>query len=358
MSRGTLATISTSALQHNFQQVKTQAPNAKIWSVVKANAYGHDALAVAKILNASDGFAVSTLDEGLALREAGIDQPILLLEGVTQASHLATVAKHGMHCVLHCPEQLVHLAQVRLADPLRVWLKIDTGMHRLGFAAATMAAVVAQLADHPDVQLVGLMTHLASADDERQDAATRRQIALFQESALPAPAHSIANSAAILRHQSSHADWVRPGIMLYGASPVAALTAAHFKLRPVMSFMTPVIALRTIEPGEQVGYGLRWQAQRPTRIATLAAGYGDGYPRHAPDGTPVWLNGQQVPLVGRVSMDMLTVDASDLPALKVGDMAELWGQNLSVDQVASHIGTIGYELLTRLSPRVPVKVVE
>ncbi|MEJ2041903.1 MAG: alanine racemase [Reinekea sp.] len=358
MSRGTRATISRSALLHNFQRVRQYAPQSKIWTVVKANAYGHGANRIVDILSESDGFAVSTLDEGLALRAHGVRQPVMLLEGVTEAEHLHLAVEQGLQCVLHCPSQLQQLEQVILEQPLQVWVKIDTGMHRLGFTAEQCKSLWQTLGQIPQVRMIGAMTHFASADDMEQDSATLQQIRVFQRLSPTGLTSSMANSAAIIRHPSSHAEWVRPGIMLYGASPIADHQAAAFNLKPVMSFESPVIAVRTVNAGVRIGYGLRWQAQRDSKIATLAVGYGDGYPRHAPDGTPVWLNGQRVPIAGRVSMDMLMLDVTDLPAVQVGDRAELWGEHLSVDEVASHIGSIGYELLTRLSSRVDYKIVD
>ncbi len=358
MSRGTRALISRSALQHNFAQVKLRAPSSKIWAVVKANAYGHGASAVAKVLSDADGFAVSTFDEGIALRNDGISKPIILLEGVTDGSQLAEVARQRFHCVVHCREQVEQIASESTTDPLIVWLKADTGMHRLGFSPNEVAAIRAQLQSFSHVKLSGIMTHLACADDQAQNETTNAQVSQFQEITQLTDITSIGNSAGIIMNERWHGDWVRPGIMLYGATPVATKSAASLDLQAVMTFQSPVIAVRRVQRGEGVGYGHRWHAPRDSVIATLAAGYGDGYPRHAPDGTPVWVNGQIAPLVGRVSMDMLMIDVTDLAQVQVGDMAELWGEHLPVDQVASAIDTIGYELLTRLSGRVPLEFVD
>ncbi len=356
MSRCTRAIIRTSALKHNLDQVRQYAPGSRVWSVVKAGGYGHGATIVAQALIETDGFAVATLDEALALRQQGINHPILLLEGVTDSEHWLVAVTESLQCVVHCDEQIEQLKQVSLDSPLSVWIKIDTGMHRLGFAPERVGSIVSELQTLTNISVAGSLTHLASADEAPKDAVTQQQIKTFYDVAPADSLHSIANSAGIIRHMNSHADWIRPGIMLYGASPVAVQRAKDFGLRPVMTLEAPVIAIRVIAEGECVGYGHCWQAKQPSRIATLAIGYGDGYPRHAPDGTPVWLNGQCVPLVGRVSMDMLTVDVSGLDSVAVGDMAELWGENLSVDKVAEHIGTIGYELLTRVSTRVHFQI--
>ena len=357
MSRGTRAQISQSALRHNFQRVQYYAPNAKVWAVVKANGYGHGATLVATTLGDADGFAVSTIAEGIALRNDGIRQPIILLEGVTDSSHLAVASDYDLICVVHCDEQLRQIVSFQNTPTLTVWLKIDTGMHRLGFSTGDVARARQLLATLPNVTLAGVMTHFACADNPLQRKVTEQQLLLFLSQTLVNDCTSIANSAAIITDQNWHGDWVRPGIMLYGASPLADKTAADLDLKAAMTFVSPVIALHKVRQGDSIGYGLRWQAVRDSLIATLAVGYGDGYPRHAPDGTPVWLNGEIVPLAGRVSMDMIMVDVTDLTCVSVGDIAELWGQNLPVDLVAQHIGTIGYELVTRLSPRVEHELV-
>jgi len=358
MSRGTLAKISQSALLHNFKRVQEYAPNSKIWAVVKANGYGHGASLVAQTLTQADGFAVSTIAEGIALREEGIKQPIILLEGVTDSAHIAAASAFDLICVIHCDEQLRQLISYQEIPPLTVWLKIDSGMHRLGFSAQEVDQARQLLSSIPVVNLAGMMTHLACADNPEQNVVTERQLELFHRHVTSNDCISIANSAAIVSNAHWHGDWVRPGIMLYGASPVMDKTANDLQLRAAMTFVSPVIALHNIKRGEGIGYGHRWHAQRDSIIATLAVGYGDGYPRHAPDGTPVWLNGEIVPLAGRVSMDMIMVDVTDLASVSVGDVAELWGQNLPVDLVAKYIGTIGYELVTRLSPRVDHEMVD
>lgn len=354
MSRGTCAYMDPSALQDNLQRVRALAPGARVWAVVKADGYGHGAVQAAQALHQADGFAVATLAEAQALREAGIDAPILLLEGTLGPLQALDAVRLGCDTVVHQAEQLAFLeAMADRLDQQVIWLKVDTGMHRLGVEPDQVPDFVQRIrAIHPG-QPINLMTHFASAD-EPQTPNTSVQIARFNQlaQALPDARLCLANSAGVMAWPESHGDWIRPGIMLYGASPGFGKTGLELGLKPVMRLTAPVIALRNVPAGDWVGYGARWQASRESRIATLAIGYGDGYPRHAPDNTPVWLGGQRVPLVGKVSMDMLTVDVTDTPDIQLGDAAELWGEHLSVDEVASHIGTVGYELLTRVSPRV------
>lgn len=357
MSRGTKAIIRQAAWRHNFQVVKNNAQQAKVWSVVKANAYGHGVSAAVQALkDVTDGFAVATLAEGIALRELGIDKPILLLEGITFAEHLADVIKYNLQTVVHCQEQLDFFHDLKANELVTIWLKLDSGLHRIGFSPENLPLVEQRLSQQPQLILNGYMTHLANADDPNH-AFTDQQISVFEQAVPVHATASLANSAAIVHFPQAHKDWVRPGIMLYGATPSANRAASDFGLVPVMTLQTPIIAIRSIKKGDRVGYGQRWQAERDSLIATLAIGYGDGYPRHAPDGTPFWLRGQKIALAGRVSMDMITVDVTDIKSAKVGDMVECWGDHLPVDEVAHAVGTIGYELLTRVSTRVVFEVV-
>lgn len=352
MSRGTRASIDASALRHNLQRVRDLAPGSRVWAVVKADGYGHGAERVARALDAADGFAVATLHEARCLREAGITAPLLLLEGTIDRDQALEAVELGCDTVVHQQEQLSHLEQLagRLQGQ-RLWLKIDTGMHRLGVYPNEVADFYRRLRALSPDRPVGVMSHFASAD-EADRTPTERQLRVFEQ-CLPSGAPvSLANSAGVMAWPQSHGDWVRPGIMLYGASPGFDRTGLELRLRAAMRLTAPVIAVREVPPGDRIGYGGRWQARRSTRVATLAIGYGDGYPRHAPDGTPVWLAGRRVPLVGKVSMDMITVDVTGLERLTIGEDAELWGPNLSVDEVARHVGTVGYELLTRVSARV------
>ena len=336
-------------------------------AVVKADAYGHGAVRVASALADADGFAVARLDEALALRAAGIAKPVLLLEGVTSVGELAQALHAGLDLVVHDLSQVEMLEQADAADggasgarrPV-VWLKVDTGMNRLGFRPeAALAARARLLAGPVAPRELRLMTHLARADEAD---ATPTEAQLVRFAALVAgwtavagapPVTSIGNSAGTLRGAASQGDWIRPGLALYGASPFAGRSATALGLAPVMTLETEVIALREVPTGEGVGYGAAWRAARSSRIAILAAGYADGLPRHLPSGAPVLFAAGRAPLAGRVSMDMVAVDVTDLPPVAVGERAVLWGRGLPVDEVAAAAGTIAYELLCAVAPRVP-----
>ena len=338
-------------------------------AVVKADAYGHGAVRVASALADADGFAVARLDEALALRKAGVAKPILLLEGVTGAQELAQALAAGLELVVHDPSQVQMLEQAAVPGGagdghagLRpvVWLKADTGMNRLGFRPeAALAARARLLAARMAPRDLRLMTHLARADEadatptEAQLGRFAALVARWTAVAGAPPVTSIGNSAGTLRGAASQGDWIRPGLALYGASPFAGRSAAALGLAPVMTLETAVIALREVPAGEGVGYGAAWRAARPSRIAILAAGYADGLPRHLPSGAPVLFTAGRAPLAGRVSMDMVAVDVTDLPPVAVGDRAVLWGRGLPVDEVAAAAGTIAYELLCAVAPRVP-----
>jgi alanine racemase len=347
------AFIESAAIRHNLGRVREFAPRTRVMAVIKANAYGHGLVAAAKALAAADGLAVARLDEGLVLRAAGLSQRILLLEGVLDADELALAAQQRLDVMVHGVEQLAMLEQ-RAGEPsLAAWLKIDTGMNRLGFRAEQFGEVRSRMARigsvAPDPVLV---THLASAD-ETADGMTPAQLRTFASATAGAAGErSIANSAAILAWPDAHADWVRPGLMLYGVSPFADGLGADLGLRPAMTLRSKVIALKTVRAGETVGYGGAWQANRDTRMVVAAAGYGDGYPRSARSGTPVLVNGRRAPLIGRVSMDMITVDVTDLPAVTVGDPVVLWGEGLPVEEVARCADAIPYQLLCGVSQRV------
>lgn len=355
MSRGTCVVMHLDNLRHNLQVVRDFAPSSRIWAVVKANGYGHGLLPVARVLaEQADGLAVATLDEGLAVRDGGLQCPVLLLEGVLNAEQSRAAIERHLDLVIHTPEQVdwLHEALDRLPgqEPLpRLWVKVDTGMHRLGLLAHQVVDCVQRL---PAVQRLGYMTHFACAD-ETTNACTSNQAQQLSDqiALLPDGDTSLANSAGVLLWPSYHGDWVRPGIMLYGASPCADRPAAEWGLRAVMTLTAPIIALRDIPAGDTVGYGATFKAERPMRVATVAIGYADGYPRHAPTGTPVAVRGHKTGTLGRVSMDMLSVDVTDIPGVVLGDNVELWGRQVPVDDVARATGTIGYELLTRLSVR-------
>ncbi|MBK5971001.1 MULTISPECIES: alanine racemase [Thiorhodovibrio] len=356
MSRPIRAQVNLAAIQHNHRLARQLAGGARVVAVIKANAYGHGAVTVARALAAeADAFAVACSEEALELRESGIHNPILLLEGIFDPVELETLERLALMTVVHDQRQLQWLLNARPRQPLRVWLKVDTGMHRLGLAPEQAVAAYRQLASCPHVGELVLMSHFARAD-EADPAPTDRQLARFASlSDTAAGPRSLANSAAILTRPDTHADWVRPGIMLYGLSPLEQGHPHADALQPAMCFESELTAVRELPAGAAIGYGGRFVCQRPTRVGVVAAGYADGYPRHAPDGTPVAVNGQRTRLIGRVSMDMLTVDLTDQPQAKPGDPVELWGNLVSANEVAAASGTISYELLTGLSRRVPLR---
>jgi alanine racemase len=322
-------------------------------AVIKANAYGHGLAAAASALEAADAFAVARTEEALALREAGCRRRIVLLEGFRDAGELDAAARHGLEPFIHQEWQLALVESFGGPATLRAWLKVDTGMHRLGFAPGEARKAAARLAACRHVaQPVPLATHLAEAEREG-DEGTRAQLAEFAAATAGLPGErSIANSAGLIAWPEARADWVRPGIMLYGISPFADRTGTDLGLRPVMTLETRVIALRDVAAGERVGYGGTWEAPRRSRIAVAAIGYGDGYPRAAANGAPVVVNGAPAKIAGRPSMDMLTIDVTGLPAVAVGDRVELWGPALPVERLAAAAGTIAYELTCRVGRRV------
>lgn len=349
------ANISHSALQHNLNVVKQRAPLSKIMAVVKANAYGHGLTNGAHGLNEADGFAVLGLDEAIDLREAGFTQNILLLEGLFSSQELPIAASFGLDLVVHSEPQLQMLEQAQLKHPIHAHLKMNSGMNRLGFTPEQYRSVFKRLQACPNVCGTTLMTHFATADE---DFGVTKALALFEKTTkgFQQPL-SLANSASILRYPQTHADWVRPGIMLYGASPIAGTDASVYDLKPVMTFGSELISVQTILAGESVGYGHRFTASKVTRIGIVACGYADGYPRHAPNGTPIAVHGVMTQTIGRVSMDMLYVDLTDIPQAHIGSSVELWGQQVSVDKVAEASGTVGYELLCAIAPRVAMQAV-
>jgi len=350
MPRPIQAHIDLSALERNLHLAR-RLTGARIMAAIKANAYGHGTLRVAEALQAADGFAVLDIAEAVRLREAGFRQVILLLEGVFSVDDMKLVAEYDFDIVLHCKQQIAMLDAYPRRDGLKLWLKVNSGMNRLGFMPEDVPAVMSQLKSHSAVREVILMTHFANADKADGVAA---QLECFNKLAgsfnLP---RSLANSAALLRYPATHGDWVRPGIMLYGSSPFAENSAQELGLRPVMTLASEIISVTEIQSGEHVGYGGLFCADRKMRIGVVACGYADGYPRHAPTGTPVLVNGQRTRTLGRVSMDMLSVDLSGIPDAKVNSRVILWGEGLPVDEVAQAAGTISYELLCALAARVP-----
>lgn len=330
-------------------------------AVVKANAYGHGLIDAAHGLNAADGFAVLRLSEAIDLREAGFSQTILLLEGVFEAKELPIAASFGVEVVVHCPQQIDILEHAKLVRPISVHLKMNSGMNRLGIPASQYISAFQRLESCKNVGQITLMTHFATADE---DAGVASQLAIFNAATKDTKQPiSLANSAAILRYPQTHADWVRPGIMLYGATPVSSTPAKDFGLKPVMQLTSEIIAVQTLEKGESVGYGHRYTAQKTTRVGIVACGYADGYPRHAGQysasddqrSTPIAVAGKLTQTIGRVSMDMLFCDITNVPEANIGASVELWGNQVPVDAVAEASGTVGYELLCAVSPRVPMK---
>jgi len=353
MARPNQASIDLGALRHNVALARRLAPRSKIMAVVKANAYGHGATLIAGALAPHvDALAVASIEEAHQLRYAGIVTPILLLEGVFEKDELESAAEFGLWVTVTGERHVDWLEQARLPAPLHCWLKVDTGMNRLGVAPDRAYLCFQRLINCPNVRDgVVTYTHFATADDVGNPQ-TRRQLAVFDALTFAAE-RSAANSAGVLAWPEAHYDWVRPGYMLYGNSPLVAEHPNAASLRPVMTLSSAVIALREVGVGEAVGYGGTWIAQRPSRIATVTIGYGDGYPRHAANGTPVLVNGQRAPLAGRVSMDMITVDVTGLDAVQPGDRVELWGRGLPLAEVAEFAGTVGYELTTRMPARTP-----
>ena len=350
------ATIDTSALNHNLERVRHWAPRSRVMAVIKANAYGHGLVAVARALEAADAFAVARVDEGLTLRNAGITKRTVLLEGVFDRDQLDAAAGAAFELVVHTAEQIELLRQAGPGAPFKIWLKLDTGMNRLGFKGEAFEQARSALSGLARVQSpVNFFTHLASADLPEL-ATTSEQLRLFAQATGSLPGQrSIANSAGMLGFPDSQADWVRPGLVLYGVSPFGGSIGADYGLRPVMTLNSHVIALKDLEPGERVGYGGDWVAMRPTRLAVAAVGYGDGYPRALGSGSPVLVNGERAPLAGRVSMDMIGIDVTTLAtAPKLGDPVVLWGEGLPVEEIAVWSDTIPYELLCGISQRVAV----
>jgi alanine racemase len=353
------ATIDTAALRHNLGVVRQWAPQSRVMAVIKANAYGHGLVAVARALTSADAFAVARVDEGLTLRLAGIQTRTVLLEGVFDRDQLDAAAAAGFELVVHTAEQIDLLRAAPAGTSFKIWLKLDTGMNRLGFKGPAFAAALSALSGLAAVQQpVNLFTHLASADAP-EDPSTADQLARFAAATAALPGErSIANSAGMMGFANAQGDWVRPGLLLYGASPFAGSIGADYGLKPVMTLHSHVIALKHLEVGERVGYSGAWQARRPTRLAIAAVGYGDGYPRSLSSGSPVLVNGARAPLAGRVSMDMIGIDVTDLKQVPVlGDPVVLWGEGLPVEEIAVWADTIPYELLCGISQRVAVTLV-
>ncbi len=347
------AVIDLSAIQHNYQALKQHCPKQRLVAVIKGDAYGHGAVSVAKALPSADMFAVARIEEALELRAAGIVQPILLLEGCFCKEDLVLAAAHQFHTVIHSEFQLQQFTETRFLRPLHVWLKLDTGMHRVGIERPQFGHFVEQLLASSNLAgELGFISHLSCADD-LASTTTQAQIALFEDLTKNySGPKSLANSAGALFWPDAQYDYVRAGISLYGISPSEQYIGQQHQLKPVMSLNSKLISVRHHRKGEPIGYGEIWRASEDTLIGVVAMGYGDGYPRSAPAGTPVYINGRVVPIVGRVSMDMLTVDLGADANDQVGDSVELWGSQLPIEAVAKAVDTIPYELCIKLTKRV------
>jgi alanine racemase len=351
--RPTRALINPDSLRHNFARVRSYAPLASVMAVIKANGYGHGLVWTAKTLRDAGAFGVASVEDGVLLRDAGIKQPICLLEGFFHPEELPALVRYQLSSVVHHESQLWDLEHAGKLEPIDVWVKVDTGMHRIGFPPESVPDVIKRLKICMAVGRVRVMSHFPTADN-RFDSATPNQVRTFDDMTLNLNVErSLANSAGVVNWPSSHFEWVRPGIMLYGATPMIGVSAAELGLKPVMTLTSELIAVNPRRKGEAIGYGGDWVCPEDMPVGVVAIGYGDGYPRHAPPGTPVLVNGARVPIIGRVSMDMITVDLRDLPDAKVGDAVELWGAGLPIDEIAALSGTIAYELLCCVTARVP-----
>jgi alanine racemase len=353
MTRPARVVINLSALRNNLNRVRTLAPKSRVMAIVKADAYGHGITRAARALASADAFGVACLEEAGQLRGSGVTRPILLLEGAYSAAELNDIVQLELEIVVHDLTQVEMLESARPASPISAWMKIDTGMHRLGFIPGLFTEVWQRLQSCPAVaRPVRLMTHLASAN-EPVNPMTQEQLALFHTICGHLSVEkSIANSAGIVAFPESHMHWVRPGLMLYGASPLNGSTGPDEGLEPVMSLQSQLITVKRLRAGDKVGYGASWSCPEDMPVGVVAAGYADGYPRHAPSGTPLLVNGERVPLIGRASMDMLIVDLRLQPDARAGDPVLLWGTGLPVEEIARHAGTIPYELLCGVHKRL------
>lgn len=353
MARPTSATIHADALRHNLGVVRLRAPNSRVMAVVKADGYGHGLERVARSLEGADAFGVASLSDAERLRAVGLSQPIVLLSGFDEADDLPQMRRLNVDTVVHHAAQLAMLEGVGTGDPIRCWLKVDSGMHRLGFAPDAVRDAHARLSALPAVAGdIVLMNHFASSD-EFANPQTREQMRVFAEATSGlAGQRSLANSAAVLGWPDAHGDWVRPGGALYGVSAVEGKTGSDFGLQPAMTLSTKLLAVNRIRKGERIGYGATWQCPEDMPVGVAAIGYGDGYPRHAAAGTPVLVNGARADIIGRVSMDLMTIDLRGQPHAQPGDPVTLWGAELPVETVGSAAGTIGYELVCSITRRV------
>lgn len=353
---GPIATIDLSALQHNLQQVKQLAPKSKVIAVIKSNAYGHGAIQAAKALSEADAFAVARVEEAIELRDVGIDGQLVVLEGFSNEQELQLCIDHDIECVFHQQYQIDFLLNNPNTKSLKAWFKLDTGMHRLGFQIEQADQAYAQLVDYLH-EAPKLLSHLASADEVLEDK-TQQQVKEFKQFQADASAErSCANSAGIIAWPESHYDWVRPGIMLYGSSPFSQQHGEQHGLKPVMTLKSQIIAINQIAAGETIGYGGTWVCDEPTKVGVIAMGYGDGYPRHVAEETCVLIKGKRVSIIGRVSMDMITIDLTNQDDVQINDEVILWGEGLPAEEIAEQAGTISYELFCQMTRRVKVEYV-
>lgn len=356
MSRPIVATINQQALRHNLSVVRQAAPSSHIWSVVKANAYGHGIAHVWQSLAETDGFALLNMEEAILLREQGWRKSILLLEGFFHPDDVQLIDRYRLTTSVHSNWQIQALAKATLSAPVDIYLKVNSGMNRLGFRPEQVNSVWQKLRSLPNVGEITLMAHFAEADKPDGLNEPMKKIELAAEG-LDGP-RSLSNSAATLWHPEAHFDWVRPGIILYGASPSGDWQdIASTGLQPVMTLKSEIIGIQQLNAGDGVGYGYHYYAQSEQRIGIVACGYADGYPRHAPTGTPVSVDGIITQIVGTVSMDMIMVDLTPCPQAGIGSRVELWGEQIKIDQVAKAAGTVGYELMCALAQRVPVEII-
>lgn len=358
MARAAQAVINLSAIENNFNLAKSLAAGSKAIAIIKADAYGHGAVAVAKKLQGNaDAFGVACIEEAIELRESGVSAPILLLEGFFSADELPVIAEQNFWTALHSVHQVEMIKNATLCQPINVWPKVDSGMHRLGLNAEEVVEVYQQLNEMDNVADIVLMSHMACADELDNDM-SEQQIAFFDKAiaSIDAP-HSLANSPSILSLPQAHRDWIRSGLMMYGASPFTVPQEFADQLQPAMTFTTEVIAIREVPVNETVGYAASFKCDKPRKIGTVAIGYADGYDRHIGNGSPILVAGQRTQVAGRISMDMVTVDLTDVENVEVGSLVELWGENLPVAEVAEAASTIPYTLFTGVSKRVPRRYV-
>lgn len=353
MSRGAIATINLSALQHNYSKIRELAKNKSILAMIKSNGYGHGLLRIAKNLPQADALGVACVEEALILREAGVKNSIICMEGFFDPAEIPLMVQQHLIPVIHHAEQIAQLEKAKVTAPMTVWLKIDTGMHRLGFTVDKALDAYHRLQNLSFIkQPIGVMTHLADADNP-DPTFTQRQIDAFTKITkdFKGP-KSIVNSAGIIAFPQAHLDWVRPGILLYGVSPFANRCGEEYDLQPVMTLSAKIIEIKQCRRADSIGYGCAFCCPNDMPVGIVSIGYGDGYPRHVPNGTPVLVNGKICPIVGRVSMDMIAIDLQSQPQARINDRVVLWGEGLPVEKIAQFAGTIGYELLCGVTQRV------